>query len=424
MQEQSQELILDASKVLWHKERVAQWYRGERVAPITIDMALTQACQYSCSFCYAKLQRNKPHKITWQVMKDFVDDCAEMGVKAISLVSDGESTANPIYKDVIAYIKQNGIDVAMASNGYVLDSTNLGAILPHLTYLRFNFSGGEPQRYAEIMGVTPAHFTQVCENIKEAVRIKKERNLSVTLGMQMVLMPQDSDQIIPLAKLGRELGVDYVVIKHCSDDENGALGVDYSAYQKCFDKLHEAEGYSTKDYLVKAKWSKIKSGSGANRSYARCYAPPLHLQISGTGLVAPCGMLFNEKYKKFHIGNITQTRFKDIVAGERYWEVMHLLASPEFDARSMCGSLCLQHKSNEVLDKLKKGEIELESASPVGNARVASGVKSSLDSRVDLKVGVGADSRAGVGVNANADLRADSSAGFTPPPPPQHLNFI
>ena len=261
------EIILDASKVLWHKDRVAKWFNGGRVAPITIDMALTQACQYSCKFCYAQLQRNKPHRITMQVMKDFVDDCAEMGVKAISLVSDGESTANPIYKEVIAYIKQNGIDVAMASNGYVLDSKPLYEILPHLTYLRFNFSGGEAQRYAEIMGVTPAHFEKVCENIKEAVRIKKERTLSVTLGMQMVLMPQDSDQIVPLAKLGKELGVDYVVIKHCSDDESGALGVDYDAYKECFDLLREAESYSTKDYLVKAKWSKITSGSGAKPSF-------------------------------------------------------------------------------------------------------------------------------------------------------------
>lgn len=355
------EIILDASKVLWHSQRVRDWYDGKRVAPITIDMALTQACQYSCKFCYAQLQRNKPHKITMEVMKDFVDDCAQMGVKAISLVSDGESTANPIYKDVIAYIKQNGIDVAMASNGYVLEKDVLDEILPHLTYLRFNFSGGEAQRYAEIMGVTPAHFHKVCENIKEAVRIKKERGLGVTLGMQMVLMPQDSDQIVPLAKLGKELGVDYVVIKHCSDDETGALGVDYDAYKECFELLKEAESYSTKDYLVKAKWSKIKSGSGANRSYARCYAPPLHLQISGTGLVAPCGMLFNEKYAKFHIGNITKMRFKDIVASERYWEVMGLLASESFDARSMCGSLCLQHKSNEVLDGIKKGEVSLES---------------------------------------------------------------
>ena len=54
------------------------------------------------------------------------------------------------------------------------------------------------------------------------------------------------------------------------------------------------------------------------------------LQMSGSGLVAPCGMLFNEKYKKFHIGNIVDKRFKDIWNSEHYWEVMNYLASTKF----------------------------------------------------------------------------------------------
>ena len=57
----------------------------------------------------------------------------------------------------------------------------------------------------------------------------------------MVLLPQFAEQIIPFAKLGRELGVDYAVIKHCSDDETGSLGVDYSQYFKLVDILKEAD---------------------------------------------------------------------------------------------------------------------------------------------------------------------------------------
>ena len=83
-------------------------------------------------------------------------------------------------------------------------------------------------------------------------------------------------------------------------------------------------------------------------------------QVPGSGLVAPCGMLFNEKYKKFHIGNICEQSFKEIWQSERYWEVMNYLASPEFNAQKMCGSLCLQHKVNEALDNLVKGNLELE----------------------------------------------------------------
>jgi hypothetical protein len=38
---------------------------------------------------------------------------------------------------------------------------------------------------------------------------------------------------------------------------------------------------------------------------------------------------------------------------------MNYLASPEFNAQKMCGSLCLQHKVNETLDAHRKGMITL-----------------------------------------------------------------
>jgi hypothetical protein len=43
------ELILDGTKLAWHLDRVRAWERGERIAPITIDMALTRAVAYAAS---------------------------------------------------------------------------------------------------------------------------------------------------------------------------------------------------------------------------------------------------------------------------------------------------------------------------------------------------------------------------------------
>ena len=108
------------------------------------------------------------------------------------------------------------------------------------------------------MGVKESAFDRVCQNIKDMVAIKKRDNLPVTIGMQMVLMPQDDDQIIPLAKLGKELRPDYVIIKHCTDNEDGNLGIDYDAYEKLYPILEQAEKYSDSNYKVVIKWTKIK----------------------------------------------------------------------------------------------------------------------------------------------------------------------
>lgn len=351
-------LILDGHKLNWHLERVESWLRGEKIAPITIDMALTRSCTYNCVYCYGKLQANDEKRMTKEVIFRFLDDAAEIGVKAISFVSDGESTCSPYLYEAIKKGKANGLDMALGTNGYLLQDDKLEEILPCLTYLRFNVSAGEPKRYSQIHGVPQEYFFKVMNTIKRAVEIKRKNNLSVTIGIQMVLMPQFRDQILPFAKLGKELGVDYAIIKHCSDDERGSLGVDYSKYLELVDILKEAEKFSTDEYLVKVKWSKILSLG--QRKYSQCYGPAFLLQISGSGLVAPCGMLFNKRYKKFHIGNIVETPFKKIWQSKRYWQVLNYLASEKFDAKTMCGKLCLQEKINEFLWDLKKGKIKLE----------------------------------------------------------------
>ncbi|MBU1367055.1 MAG: radical SAM protein [Candidatus Omnitrophica bacterium] len=353
------ELILDGHKLLWHRDRVERWLAGERIVPITIDCSLTRRCTYRCIYCYGQLQANDEKRLTSDVIFRFLDDAAQIGVKAISFVSDGESTCSPYLYDAILRSKVNGLDVALGTNGYLLADERLEEILPCLTYLRFNVSAATPQRYAQIMGCKEECFYKVCNTIKECVKIKKEKKLPVTLGLQMVLAPSFSDQILPLAKLGKELGVDYFVIKHCSDDEKHSLGVDYSRYLELVDVLKQAEGYSAGDYLVKAKWSKILSGG--KRKYSRCYGPAFIMQFSGSGLIAPCGMLFNERFKKkFHIGNIADKSFKEIWRSDRYREVLNYIASDKFNPKTDCGSLCLQHKVNEFLWDLKQENASLE----------------------------------------------------------------
>jgi MoaA/NifB/PqqE/SkfB family radical SAM enzyme len=247
--------------------------------------------------------------------------------------------------------------MALGTNGYLLKDEKLEAILPALTYLRFNISAADPLNYAKIMSCKEECFHKVIETIKKSVAIKKKNKLRVTLGLQMVLLPQFAGQVIPLARLGKELGVDYLVIKHCSDDERGTLGVRYDEYFDLVEILKEAEKHSDNNYLVKAKWSKILSKG--KRNYSRCFGPAFIMQFSGSGLVAPCGMLFNKKYQKYHIGNIAEKSFKEIWQSERYWQVLNEICSDRFDAKTMCGSLCLQHKVNEFLWDLKERAVPL-----------------------------------------------------------------
>ena len=351
------ELILDSDKLSYHIDRVNAWEAGERIAPVSVDMALTRACGSMCSFCYAMMQEpQKRHGIKVDHSLNLLDDFAEIGVKAVSLVSDGESTLSKAYVPFIEHAANVGINIGNATNGWAFGPEKSERVLPHMSWIRFTVAAGTPEGYARIMYKGPEHtevFDNAMENISHAIAYKKKHNLSVTIGIQMVLMPEFADEIIPFAQLGLDLGADYAVIKHCSDDETQSLGVDYSKYESMYDLLETAEAMSTSETKIVVKWDKINDKG--QHSYSRFYGPAFLLQISGSGLVAPSGMFFNARHSKLHIGDFTTERFIDMWNSDRYWRAMNYIASPSFDAKTHMGVLSIQHYVSTALDNHIKG---------------------------------------------------------------------
>jgi len=343
---------IDQCKLKWHADRVDQHRAGLRVAPITVDLAITTSCTFKCEYCYAHTCQVQPDAVkwSWKMIRNTFKTFAEIGVKAVSFVSDGESTCHPNWVEAVLLAKEWGMDVALGTNGHLCDLVSLEKVLPHLTYLRFNVSAATSERYQQIHGVKSEVYEQVLQNIRTAVSIKRLHGHDVTIGLQTVFMPKYVDQLLPLCSLGKGLGVDYLTIKHCSDDEHGTLGVMYEDYGLTHGVLEKAERMGDEHYAVVVKWRKIHAGR--TREYKRCLAPPLQLQISGSGLVAPCGMFFNGKYYNRHIGNLHDKSFKVLFKSKRYWEVMDDLASCRFDAQTMCGCQCLQDASNVYLDSI------------------------------------------------------------------------
>lgn len=350
-------LILDSHKLGWHYDRVAAWEAGERIAPVSVDLAWTRACGALCSFCFAMMQESQERESIKPLHAlNLLDDFAEIGVRGVSIVSDGESTLSKAYVPSILHAAKVGIDVGNATNGWEWGPEKIEQVLPHLKWVRFTVGAGTPEGYAETMYKGREHthvFGRAMKHIRYAVELKARKNLPVTLGIQMVLTPALRDEILPFAKLGIDLGVEYAVIKHVSDDEHHTLGIDYSKFDALHPLLRQAEALSTDRTKVVCKWDKILANG--KTPYQRFYSPQFLLQLSGSGLVAPSGMMFNARYSKFHIGNFTEERFIDMFRSERYWRAMNYLASPAFNAQTMMGALPIAYYAGVALDRHAKG---------------------------------------------------------------------
>lgn len=339
---------MDGHKLLWHTDRIVNWLNGKRIAPLYIDMGITQTCNIQCKYCYYSVPEHRTKDmIPTDKLISFLKEAADIGVRAIGFLGDGEPMVHPGVYDAVIAGADAGLDMALSTNGLILKEERVKEFLAALTWIRFNVSAS-PKSYETVMGTGQDIYGRVVSNIRNCVKIKEKYNLKTTIGLQMVLIEECADDIVQFAKLGKELEVDYAVIKQCSESHDHKLNLKDKDYERFAPLLLEAESYSNGGYNVIVKWRKIHS-KGV-RNYDHCYGCEFLPQISGNGKVYNCGNFFGNE--DFYIGDISKESFKDIIYGNRYKKIMEKVQR-EVNVHKMCGINCRQNEINEFLWKLK-----------------------------------------------------------------------
>lgn len=343
--------LMDGHKLFWHLDRVNEWLAKERIAPLHIDLGITTGCNMACTYCYGVLQGRTGKGGRFDMPKDalfrLIKDAKNMGVRSIAFIGEGENTLNDVLSDALNYAKEINLDVGLATNGVLLKEEQLPDMLSALTWIRFNISAATPESYFKVHRVKA--FNGVVSNIKMCVETRKRYGLTTAIGLQMVLSHNNTDDVVPLAKLGQELGVDYFVVKPCSDNPEKTLSAPTHEYLAMQDLLKQAEAYSRNSYNVVVKWQKI-TNKGL-KDFTTCFGPRFIINISGDGSVFPCGHFFNIRKDEFKMGNIIETPFSEIIKSDRYQEVLKKIEA--VDVNKECETNCRHYYINEFLWKLK-----------------------------------------------------------------------
>jgi radical SAM protein with 4Fe4S-binding SPASM domain len=347
--------IMDGHKLYWHLDRVVDWLNGKRVPPIHIDVGLSKGCNIRCEYCFGVIQGNfykKGSEVYFprDPLLRYVREAGEIGVRSMAFVGEAEPLLNPHVYEAIVEGKKAGVDVALGTNGILFDIGKSGEeALEYLSWIRFNISAASDEAYRIIHG--SKEFSKAVEKIKFCVEMKSKKNLKVTIGLQMVLTPNNVDQAVPLAILGKDLGVDYLVIKQCSDTVENRLGFfnKLHEYVEFSDRLKQAENLSSNEYNVIVKWRKVTNQG--KRNYDQCLGVPFLLYSSGNGRIYPCGMFFEIKEEEYRMGDLINQSFKEIYESQRYWDVVEKVK--QIDVRQ-CYSNCRTDAINEFLWMLKK----------------------------------------------------------------------
>ena len=336
-------LFLDGSKLVYHLDRVQDWLEGKEIFPIHVEISPSSACNQRCILCCVDYKGHRPEILSRDVLISLVSELSRNRVKSVLLAGEGEPLLNKNIAEFITKGSEKGINIALNSNAVLLTEELSEAILPHLIWARFTIQSPYPDKYAKIHVAKESDFYKVKENIQKAVAIKRRKKLSVTLGIQQILVNENWNDVYGNAKLSKSLGVDYFTIKRFSKHPDNMYDVPEDLYKRAIEQFKKCEKLTDENFKSLVRWNQFEVQ--CIRNYKKCIGLPFITQILANGDISPCCQFFDDNSKS--LGNLYENTFSGIWLSERKRKVMKDIEE-NIDV-SKCMTYCRHHSTNMFL---------------------------------------------------------------------------
>ena len=361
------------SKVVYHLDTVLDYFKNKIVDPINIEIDPSNACNHSCPFCisgHLHLSKFKGTELfnrqmmNKDILMNLVKDLSKSKVKSVSWTGGGEPTMNPHLKDAIRHLKENSkIDMGMFSNGSMLSKFDLfETLVDSLIWIRISIDAGKAKSYDELRVTNKYNnFKIVLENIKKLIRVKKERNSKITIGVGFVITQDNYNEVLDFANLFKDIDVDYcqykpeiIQIERNNNKYNNKQQISPEFWaNKVLDLLDQASKILGKKFqcnIYKVKDLIVDKKKTYGREYKKCIGSQLQPCIGADGEVYVCTNHRGHKERSY--GSLYEKSFFEIWANiNKRTCVMSKIENEE--KFSMCSQLCKPHESNKILWNIK-----------------------------------------------------------------------
>jgi GTP 3',8-cyclase len=338
---------IDTHKLMYHPERISAWMKGEHIAPIYLEISPYGGCNQRCCFCGLDFLRYKPRKLSFKTLQHQLPLMSNSGVKSIMYAGEGEPLLHPEISQIVKDTKENGIDVAITSNGTIFNIE----VLPYLSWIKISVNAASDKTYQKIHGAKSDVLCKVLGNILDMRTYRDQAKSKCTIGVQMVLLPENKNEVLDLACIVKDLGVDYFVVKPYSQHPLSLTkkykDINYQQLSRIKFGLNDLNGKCKMIFRENTmkKWDeKIKP-------YPHCNALPFWSYITSTGNVLACSMFFKDR--KFILGNINEERFDSILASARREKLVRWARF--YMDTSKCRTNCRMDEINRYLWGIEQG---------------------------------------------------------------------
>ncbi|MBI5787362.1 MAG: radical SAM protein [Candidatus Schekmanbacteria bacterium] len=341
---------IDGHKLIYHVSRVSDWLADKTVYPIYMEISPSGTCNHRCTYCALDFMNYQKRWLDADLLKERLSELGRLGVKSVMYAGEGEPLLHQQIGGIIRHTKNSGIDVGVTSNGVLLKKELADQILGQVEWIKISINGATADLYAKIHRTKPADFDLVIRNMSYAARCRDEQGYKCTLGMQLLLLPDNYHQAADLARLACDIGMNYLVIKPYSQHPQSKTklyeDVKYEQYYSLADTL---AGINNDKFNVIFRMNTMIKWDEQVHGYEQCQALPFWSYIDSGGNVWGCSIFLGDE--KFCYGNIHTQTFREIWEGEQR-KLSLKWVEENLDA-NQCRVGCRMDKINAYLWELK-----------------------------------------------------------------------
>jgi MoaA/NifB/PqqE/SkfB family radical SAM enzyme len=312
---------------MYHPNKINQWLTNDKeLSPILVEICPIGKCNHRCVFCaynYTDYQGAKLERFT---TLNLLKELGEIGVKSIDWDTEGEPLLHPDLPDFINRAKLFGIDSAVETNGVYLTEDFMKKCGHSISYIKVSVDAGCNETHHKLHRGKEKDWEKVIANVEKAVKLKT----GCVIGMQMVLLKENEDEVKTLAGIAKDIGVDWFVVKPFSAHPFQTTNL---VHMGDVNKILDIPGVIVRKETFNRLFKE--------RDYPICYGVNFISNIDCYGNVTVCNTLTRKE--EYTLGNIYYEPF------ERIWN----RRIREFDIKSCKREVCRMDKQNAYLWQLK-----------------------------------------------------------------------
>lgn len=315
-----------ALKVIHHPERLAVLREGGQPAPAQVQLVISDFCNQSCGFCAyrwegytsnelfrvieadGKVNNNPKRMIPLAKVLEILDDCAEMGVKAVQITGGGEPTAHPDHAVIFRAVLDRRLDLALVTNGVILRD-GVADLLAQAKWVRVSIDAGRAETYAKTRRVPASQFERAWVNVQTLAMARDMAAAGMVLGVGFVVTRDNWEEVYEAAQIAKASGADNLRISAVFQPDDAAYFADF--HKEAAALCREAEKLNGGGFVVFNNFGDRLADLAQRRpDYSFCGYQHFSTYIAGDQNVYRCCVqAYNPRGL---IGSLKGRRFKDL----------------------------------------------------------------------------------------------------------------